>query len=244
MIEETGKPSYFRLTTYSSLKRMQERISYVLKEVNDEADKQGDWVPYNFCAETLEEVEKTWRGLLTNYAQKNIGRPGRPLKKVGYILVVSPGISHDRYDDLKRGVRDFTENQLRDNFSIAATHFDTNYLHAHILIHSVTVDMRAWRLPPEDLVAFRNSWYASCKRAGLPCPLVETAESFGAERRNGNGKKRKAGSLIDQPNAFLLDTGKTYIPFEDEEDERVSRVNGKRLDGDPRLTARRDRSQN
>lgn len=227
MMEErmaTTENTYFRLSSCRTMPAMKKCLDYVLRTRQKPGDNPPAWETYNFPALTADEIISTWGQILRNYAKMNVGKPGRPIKKVGYQLVVSPKIKDDQYDNFRNCVNEFVQDALEDTFSVKVFHLgDTNWLHAHLLIHAITPDLKAFRLKPADLVSFRNTWYSTCARFNIPSPM--TAPTLEEPTRKRPLRECDTNAI------YGLET--SAIPFEEEElfdEEHRSGVRQKNAD--------------
>ena len=213
---KAAENTYFKLTSCRTIQKMHQRIDYVLRSREATGEGMVAWETHGFPADTPEEIRLSWARIILNHAKLSVGKAGRPIKKVGFHLVLSPGIDLDRFDDLKSCVEYFVTESLEHTFLVMAYHFDTNWLHAHLLINSVTPSLKALRLKPQDMESFRNAWYHACARYGIPSPMnAPMPRQF---------ERKKSSSCFGE--SLIGSIEAAHIPFEDEEEEDLNEGDG------------------
>lgn len=148
---------WINLTVYkntdNSHGRLKDTLKYLKAEDGMKLSDSSRLIPYNFDKVTedtdINIILKEWRRILANGIQQK--HKGPTLKRYAYQLILNSGNAHDEYESFKANIFKMLDAHFYKSRALAFFHFDTSYVHCHLLLHPVCRDGSALRISMQSV---------------------------------------------------------------------------------------------
>ncbi len=118
---------------------------YYLKSISEDLVKE---IKVNINAKNLVEF---WEQKFIDALRKRQGKRGRRPCRFAYQIMFNPGIGKEFQEEFEKFLFDFVDIYLKDKHSCIFIHKDSNFVHAHIMVHAVDVNGNILRMTKEEI---------------------------------------------------------------------------------------------
>lgn len=192
---------WFKVLSYKSTKKggfdrrkISKIYNYLLK--NHYSNNKNLVDVWTFNLSDKEKVVDFWQKKFEQRLLKTTR--GRKPIRFAYQFLINVGTDLLYEKKFKQFIKEFLDDYCSDKHAIVFIHKDSNCIHAHMLVHSVTVDNKTYRVTKEEISRIKGILLDLSKKHSLEKFITEAYKNKKKEKEETIKKSEKIGNKEDK----------------------------------------------